>query len=92
MMTTHTVVYEIPGGTRTITREVYELLPRILGTETTETRVWRGYAGWHWRKAITDTRHFRTRAEASEWIDDMFRQKELADVAASGGTKLVILS
>lgn len=89
-MTEHSVTYDVVGGTRQITRQVFEAGTRILGSERTELRVWRGYAGWKVTSWDSDTRQFRTRKEASAWLDEMFCEWELAQVRARGGTKLVI--
>lgn len=91
MLTEHSVTYEIPGGTREITREVFDADRRILGTETTRERVWRGWDGWKSTELVTSTQHFRTHDEASAWIDEMLCARDVASVAASGGTKLVFL-
>jgi hypothetical protein len=74
-MTVHSVVYGDTGGSHCIvTREVFESGGRILGTETTTKRWFEGeWSGWHWRSATTETRHFATRSEASDWVDEMFR-------------------
>lgn len=85
MTSEHSVMYGDPGGDhRIVTREVFEVPNRILGTETTEERWFEGqWSGWKWRKSVTETRHFHTRTEAGEWVDDMFRQHQLAGVRAS---------
>lgn len=91
-MTQHTVHYEDHGnGGRDVTRKVFTTSDgRILGTETERTTAWRGWDGSHTTERVTDTRHFRTHTEATQWIDDMFREHDAARVTPGG--HLVILT
>ena len=92
MHTVHSVTYGKPHlSHKVVTREVFDTRDgRILGTETTEERWYEGsWEGWKSRTEVTGTRQFRTLAEAQDWMDDMFRQHEIAGVKENGGTKLV---
>lgn len=95
MTTSHTVTYVgIPGAKeREVTREVFTVGSRILGTETTEDRWFEGeMRGWRWVRKTTDTKHFGHANEATAWIDEMFREHDVYNVQRSGGTKLVVLT
>lgn len=79
-MTEHTVVYELSGSTRReVTRRIFEARgARILGTEETVTFRYEGqWRGWTFVGEPPVTVAFATWAEATAWMDEMFRQHDL---------------
>lgn len=85
MLTEHSVTYGDPSGGHTvITRVIFTEGSRILGTETTTEKWFEGkWSGWKFRKSDTDTRQFGHISEAQAWMDEMFRDWDLAQARKS---------
>lgn len=95
MYTEHSVTYGDPSGQHdVVTREVFTASAgRILGTEKVVRHWFEGeMRGWTWKHMSTVTKAFGHISEAQAWMDEMFREHEIATVKANGGTKLVILT
>ncbi len=93
-VTEHSVTYGEPHLTHTVvTRKVFTNAGRILGTETRTTHTYHGsWEGWHLTGAPPVTKQFLHEDEASDWLDEMFREHQEWKVRQQGGTKLVILT
>lgn len=89
MLTEHSVTYEIPGGERVITRVIYapdrsQMDRRIMGTETTSDRVYRGYDGWRITESCTETHVFGHISEAQKWMDVMLSDWQVSLTQGTG--------
>lgn len=89
MLTEHSVTYEIPGGEQVITRTIYapgrgDRDRRILGTEITSERVYRGWDGWKIRESCTETREFRRIEEAQAWMNAMLNAWQVSLTQKTG--------
>lgn len=85
----HTITRENGGTRTTTTRTAFCDKRRWLGTE--EVRVARYVSrdrGWTWEQT-SSTVQFATREELSAWIDEMYRNDEIARVRENGGTRLI---
>lgn len=93
MIEEHTVVYDMGGSRREVTREVFTTSDgRVCGTEYTTRHWFEGeFAGWRWRGESPVTQAFETLVEAREWVDAMLREHEVWRVSLKGGTRLVIV-
>lgn len=93
-ISSHEVTYGDPDGQhRVIVREAFIDKGRFLGTEYVTVKWYEGsMEGWKWYTESPTTVAFATGAELGEWIDDLYRQHDIALVKASGGTKLVVLT
>ena len=74
------------------TREVFTTRDgRILGTETIRHTRHAGWDGTTWQEDSPSTFQFLHIDDAREWISAMYRDQDVRNVKASGGTKLVFL-
>lgn len=80
----HSVTVEL-GGLRIVTeRMAFEYLGRFLGSEKVREERYLGqYAGWTWKVTSQTTRAFATRQDLMDWIDEMYRDADVARVAHS---------
>lgn len=88
-----TVVYDMGGSRREVTREVFTTSDgRVCGTEYTKRHWFEGdIAGWTWRGEAPVTQAFETVHDGLVWMQEMVRDHEVWRVNLKGGTRLVIV-
>lgn len=86
-MTEHTVTFEWLGYREVVTREVFVVGGRFLGTERVRSETYRGYDGWTWSERET-TVAFEGQRGMTAWMDVPFREYHIWMAQTNGGRHL----